>query len=115
MALCHLKFQGIPSLMPFTLSGDPQFYGLEMSLSNILMIGLFHSNTGYWFFLKQKKKSYHSNHVRDHTYMAATYKGNGHMGEDLEICLMYANSFVFEQKIYCSFLQMDGVVHRTWG
>ena len=36
-------------------------------------------------------------------------------GWGLEICLMYADSFVFEQKIYCSFLQMDGVVHRRWG
>ena len=36
--------QGIPSLMLFTLTEDPQFHGLEMSLSNILMIGLFHLN-----------------------------------------------------------------------
>ena len=35
----------IPSLMPFTLTDDPQFYGSEMSLSNILMIGLFRSNS----------------------------------------------------------------------
>ena len=34
----------------------------------------------------------------------------------LEICHMYADSFVFEQKIYCSFfLLMDGVGHNTWG
>ena len=56
MAFCHLKFQGFPSLMPFTLSGNPQFYGLEMSLSNILMIGSFHSNSRIVVFSKTGKK-----------------------------------------------------------
>ena len=30
--------------MPFTSTDDPQLYGLEVSLSNTLMIGLFRSN-----------------------------------------------------------------------
>ena len=30
--------------MPFTLTDNPQFYSLEVSLSNILMISLFRSN-----------------------------------------------------------------------
>ena len=42
--------------MPFTLSGDPQFYVLEMSLSNIFMIGSFHSNSRIVVFSKTEKK-----------------------------------------------------------
>ena len=46
VAFCHIKFQIIPSLMPFTLANDSQVHGLEVSLSNILMIDdiLFRSN-----------------------------------------------------------------------
>ena len=54
--------------MPFSLTDDPQFHGLEMSLSNVLMIGLFPSNNRVAIFSKtEKKNSYHSNHVRNHT------------------------------------------------
>ena len=38
--------------MPFTLTDDPHLYDLEMSLSNILMIGLFHSNNSMAIFSK---------------------------------------------------------------
>ena len=52
--------------MSFTLTDDPQFYSLEMALSNILMIGLFRSNN------KISRK-----HVRDHTIMTSTWKPDG--------------------------------------
>ena len=43
----------IINVMPSTLTGDsPHLYGLEMSLSNILMIGLFHSNNRMVIFSK---------------------------------------------------------------
>ena len=56
MAFCHIKFQSIPLLMPFTLIDNPQFYCLEMSLSNILMIGLFRSNNRMIIFSKIEKE-----------------------------------------------------------
>ena len=43
--------------MPFTLTDDPYLHGLEISLSNILMIGLFRSNKRMVIF-SQTKKSY---------------------------------------------------------
>ena len=43
--------------MSFTLIEDPQFYGLEMSLNNILMIGLFRSNYRMVIFSKTEKNS----------------------------------------------------------
>ena len=42
--------------MPFTLTDDPQFYDLEMSISNILMIGSFCSNNRMIIFPKTKKR-----------------------------------------------------------
>ena len=62
-AFCHRKFQGMPSLMLFTLSNDPHLYGLEMLLSNILMTGLFCSNIRMVIFSKTAN-SYHMKHVR---------------------------------------------------
>ena len=56
VAFCHIQFQSIPSLMPFTLTDDPHFYGLKMSLSNIWMIGLFCSNNKMVIFFKREKK-----------------------------------------------------------
>ena len=41
--------------MPFTLTDDLQFYGIEMSLSNILMIGLFRLNNRMIIFSKREK------------------------------------------------------------
>ena len=47
--------------------------------------------------------------------MTSTWKGDSHIGEaGLKICYMSADSFAFEQKICCSFLQMEGVGHWTW-
>ena len=43
--------------MPFSLTDDPQFHGLEMSLSNVLMIGLFPSNNRVAIFSKTEKKT----------------------------------------------------------
>ena len=53
----------MPSLVSFTLTDDPHVYGLEMALSNILMIGLFRSNNSVVIFSKTEKKSYYSKHV----------------------------------------------------
>ena len=55
VAFYHKKFQSIPSLMLFTLTNDPQFYGLQVSLSSILMMGVFCSNNRTVIFLKQKE------------------------------------------------------------
>ena len=38
MALRHIKTQSILSLMIFTLTENPEFYGLEVSLGNMLML-----------------------------------------------------------------------------
>ena len=46
----------MPSLILFTLTDDLQFYGLEVSLSNILMIGLFRSNNRIVIFSKTEKE-----------------------------------------------------------
>ena len=58
--------------MSFTLTDDPQFYGVDMSLSNIPMIGLFRSNNRMVIFSKTEKNPYHSKHVRDNTFMTPT-------------------------------------------
>ena len=49
------KFHSIPSLTLFTLTDDPQFYGLEVSLNNILMVDLFRSNNRMIIFSKTEK------------------------------------------------------------
>ena len=49
--------------MPFTLTDNLQFYGLEMSLSNILMVGLFRSNYRMVIFSETEKKSYQTKHI----------------------------------------------------
>ena len=56
MAFSHIKFQSIPSLKLFTWTDNPHFTGLEVSLSKILMIGLFRSNYGMVIFSKTEKK-----------------------------------------------------------
>ena len=94
MALFHIKFQSIPSLILFTLSDDPQFFGLEVPLSNILMIGLFRSNNKMLIFFKTEKK-YSKNVLK------------------FVKCLQFF--FAFQQKIYCSILQMEGVGGHTIG
>ena len=42
--------------MLFTLTDDPQCHGLEVSLSNIVMIGLLRSNSRMIMFSKTGKK-----------------------------------------------------------
>ena len=63
--------------MPFTLTEDSQFYGLEVSLSNILMIGLFRSNfrSSNRMLIFSKTKQYHRKHVRDRTFITFRWKG----------------------------------------
>ena len=98
--------------MPFTLTDDPYLYGLEMSLSNILWwLALFKQQDGNFFW---NRKFIHSKHVRDHKFMTSTWKGDGHIGRVFKICHLSTDSFVFKQKIYCSFLKMEGVGRRTW-
>ena len=82
------------SLMLFTLTDDPQFYILEVSFSNILMIGLFHSNIRMVSFSKTEKKSYHRKHVRDHTFMTSTWKEGVQWGV-LNICHVIVDFFCF--------------------
>ena len=56
--------------------------------------------------------------------MKSTWKRGGNR-EGLEICNVFVDSFIFKQKIYCSFLRMAGVgvgvkklvilyVHHKW-
>ena len=102
--------------MPFTLTDDPQFYGLEMSLSNILMIGLFRSNSRMVIFSKTEKKSYHSKHVRDNTFMISTWKGDSHMGGGgvrLEICHSVQILLFLNKRSIIHFC-IWGVGHKTW-
>ena len=74
-----------------------------MSLRNILIIGLFHSNNRMVIFLKQKK-SYYSKHVRVHTFKTPHRRGiqgggvgGGGGGEGGE----WSKNFSNVQKNYC--------------
>ena len=94
--------------MPFTLADNLQFYGLEMSLRNVLMIDMFRSNNRMVIFSKTEKKSYLRKHLRHQTFMTSTWKGMFTWG-GLKICHMSPEFFVLKQKIYCSFLRMEWV------
>ena len=69
------------------------------------------------------KNSYQGNHVRDRTFIIFRSKGIGGGGGEgggwggrgggLNICHVFAGSFIFKQNIYCSFLQLEGVVKVT--
>ena len=97
-----MSLQCQKSLMPFTLTDYPQFYGLEMSLSKIMMIGLFRLNNRMVVFSKTEKK-FISQQTRKGSYIYNVHtEGDGGI---LKICHVFANYFVFKQKIYCSFLQ----------
>ena len=91
----------LPSLMPFTLTDE--FCGLEMSLSNILMTGLFRLNNRMAIFSKTEKKLYHNKHVRDHAFMMPIWKGWGG-GGSVKICHMSCFS---TKDLLCSFLRME--------
>ena len=92
--------------MSFTLTDDPQFSGLEMSLSNIFMIGLFRSKNSMVVFCKTEKR-FISQQTRRGPYIYDVHMEWG--WGSLKICRISADSFVFKQKIYYSFLQIEGV------
>ena len=79
-----------------TLTDDPQFNGSEVSLSNILMIGLLPSNNRIVIFSKTEKKF----------ILRQTHKGSYiygvHMEEGwergLKICNVFADIFCFSTK-----------------
>ena len=73
-----------------------------MSLSNVLVIGLFRSNSRMVIFSKTEKNSYHSKHVRDHTFMTSIWKVDVHIkGKVLKFVTCLYILFFFKQKIYC--------------
>ena len=85
------------------MTDDTKFYGLEVSLNNILMLRLFVQTTGWQFFLKQKKIISQQTHNGPYIYdINIEVEWGG-----LKICQVFADFFVFKQKIYCSFLQME--------
>ena len=120
MPLFHMKFQNIPSLILFTLTDDPEFYGLELSLNNILMVGLFRSNNRMVIFSKTEK-SHITTNTKGTTHLWRQHKSRVGWGVggggDLKICQVfaYAYFFIFKQKIFCSFLQIEGVGVHTIG
>ena len=66
-------------------------------------------------FSKTEKILYHNKHVRDNTFMTSIWKAEGRGaggGGGSKIYRMSTDYFVFKQKIYCSFLWMEGV---EWG
>ena len=63
------------SLMPFTLPDNPQFYGVGVFLPNILIIGLFVSNSRMVILFRTKKNSHHSKHSMDHLFMTMARGG----------------------------------------
>ena len=98
-----MKFQIISSLIPFTLRFTT--LSVEVSLGNILMISLFRSNNRMVIFSKIEKNRYQNKRVKVHTFMTCTWKENG---DTLTfICHMVEGIFIFKQKIYCSFLQIE--------
>ena len=87
-----------PSLMPFTLTDNPQFYGLKVSLSNIFMRALFCSNMMEIFSKTEKKGTY-----TDDVHMEGEWRGVLRFATCLQIL------FLNKPKMYCSFLWMKGV------
>ena len=71
--------------MPLIFTGDPQFCGFAMSLSNILMISLFRSSNRIVIFLK--------------SHIAANMKGGCSNDGDLKICQMASDFFIFKPRI----------------
>ena len=88
--------------MPFTLTDtdDLQFYVLEISLSNISKIGLFHSNNNLVIFSKTEKKIISQQTCKRSYSHDVTWKGDSHIRAAHNICHKSADSFVFKQKIY---------------
>ena len=98
VAFCHIKFQSTPSLILFTLTDDPQFYGLRVSLSNVLMIGLFHSNNRMVIFSKTEKK-FISKQTRKGPYIYDAHMEEGWEGVSKFVtCLQIFYFFFFLTK-----------------
>ena len=76
------------------------------------MIGLFRSNNRMVIFSKTEQK-FVSQQTRKGPYIYDFHIEVGWGG--LKIRHVFANFFVFKQKIHCSFLQMDGVGGHTNG
>ena len=72
-----MKFQSIPLIIRFSLTDDPQFYGLEMSLNNILIFGLFHSNNRMVIFSRTGKKIITANTKGPYIYNINIERGWG--------------------------------------
>ena len=77
----------------FTLTNHPQFHDLEMSLSNVLMIGLFCSSIRMKIFSKTEKKIISQRTCKGSYIYNPTWKGD----VGLKACHMTADSFSFEQ------------------
>ena len=98
--------------MPLTLTDDPHFYGLEILLSNILMIGLFRSNNRMVIFSEKKTVILQQTCKGSYIYYVHMEEGWSNR-KGLKIGHIFADSFVFKQKIYCSFFRMARVGYRT--
>ena len=89
----------MPLLMSFLLIDDPQFYGLEMSLSNIFMIGLFRSNNTMAIFSKIEK-NFISHQTRTEPYIYDVHIVEG-WREVSKICHMSVDYFINRRSIVC--------------
>ena len=82
--------------MPFTFTGGPHLSGLEMSLGNILLIGLFCSNNKMAIFSETENSSQQTckgPYIYD-VHMEGGWSQRG--GEGLKICHMSADSYGFK-------------------
>ena len=93
--------------MPLTLTDDPHFYGLEILLSNILMIGLFRSNNRMVIF-SEKKPSYYSKHVRDHTFITSTWKRDDLIGRVSKLVTCLQILFFLNKRSIAHFFAWQG-------
>ena len=98
-AFCLTKFQRVPLLMSFTFTVGPHLSGLEMFLSNILLIGLFCSNNKMVIFSGTENSS---QQTCKRPYMYDVHKEGGWSqrgGEGLKICHMSADSDGFKLQL----------------
>ena len=99
-AFCLTKFQRVPSLMPFTFTGGPHLSDLEMSVSNILLIGLFCSNNKMVIFSGTENSSQQTCKIpyMYDVHMEGEWSQRGG-GEGLKICHMSADSYGFKLQL----------------
>ena len=99
VALFHIKFQSIPSLVLYTLTDNAQFYGLEVFLNNILMVVLFRSNNRMVIFPKTKKiisqQTCKGPYIYKVNIEVGWERGRGGGGGYLKICQVFADFFCF--------------------